>query len=283
MEIKKLSKGKMDDIVGKITKVERVRRLQKERFAELIKNGFDFNEPSLLKDVLQDGNEGSSLYVFKQIQLNLSMDDWCKVIKAVIDGHLPRKILSKLRPDYLGNILFSDGNDKLYRERALLLLKLIELKVLDELLLYRDQYRVCWQYAGKEIIDAVIGGYVSDVVFSPITDKLRFKFPEDVVEYCMQMTLEGKLAENILLDILESKWLNNPIYKHQSYINRVKPLLLKGFCEGKISDKGVERVLKNWNCEFFTDGDWQEMFDSGRECLVQSYLEKFYPEIKVEF
>ena len=298
MEVKKLSKGKMDLIDAKIAEINKARRLKQERLATLEKNGFDFKSSSInddvtlwldagkklsnldkknvLKGILEVGNIAQN--ILYRMSKEFSTDERDQVLKAMVNGKIDaRSFFFGLNRREIYEMLFTDGKTDKYRERTVLLLKLIEQDKLDPYLFDEPEYLVCWQYAGKEILEGVSEGYVPEWSLKKVMPNEKFVLDVASVEYLAQRAFEHKFSWYILLDILTSR----RVYKAPEYYTKVMSLLAQTFSKGYLAIDAFEEVWEYYN--FFSEDDWKKMYDSRIDFLVRGYLMKFYPDIKVKF
>lgn len=299
MKAKVLSESQMAEMNAKIAEVEERRRRKLEYLTNLEKNGFDFSKPSVIQDLklwIQSGKKLSSFDktavldavldrgsvstdVLLLLKDDLSSEELTRIVKAVADSKIDSRVLHELGnsvTSLLKNLLF-DGCFDEYRERALLMLKLVKQGIADKVLFIDVEFAPCWMYVGKEIVDAIIEGWIPKNTLQMVYKDREFEFPPEVLVIMMKAVLEDKFQFNIVYDILTSK----PCYKEARYHELVMPLLVEGFCSDKLSEEEFNYVGLFYN--FFADDDWKKMYDSRIDFLVRGYMAKFYPEITVEF
>ena len=297
MGINKLSKGKMDLIDAKIAEIDKVRRLKQERLAELKKTGFDFKSSSInddlklwleagkklsqsdktnvLNGILEVGNISQN--ILYKVRKEFSTDEWAQVLNALVNGKIDaRSFFFGLNRREIYEMLFTDGKTDKYRERTVMLLKLIEQNKLDKYLFDEPEYFVCWQCAGKEILEGVYKGYIPEWSLKQVMPKEKFVLDVASVEDLAQKAFEQKFSWYLLLDILTSR----KVYETPEYYTKVMPLLAQTFSKGCLAIDAFEKVWVHYN--FFSDDDWKKMYNSRIDFLVLGYLRKFYPDIRVK-
>lgn len=298
MEVKKLSQDKMHLIDAQIAEIDKLRRLKQERLAELKKTGFDFKSPSInddlklwleagkklsksdkknvLKGILEVGNISQN--ILYRMSNEFSTDERDQVLKAMVNGKIDAvRFFGGVGRREIYEMLFTDGKTDKYRERTVMLLKLIEQSNLDKYLFDEPEYFVCWQCAGKEILEGVYKGYIPEWSLKQVMPNEKFVLDVASVEYLAQRSFEHKFSWRLLLDVLISKY----IYKAPEYYTNVMSLLAQSFSKGYLSGKDFDEVWVYYN--FFSDDDWKKMYDSRIDFLVRGYLMKFYPDIEVKF
>ncbi len=181
--IRKLSQDKMDLIDAKIAEIDKACRLKQERLAILEKTGFDFKSPSInddlklwfdagkklsksdkknvLNGILEGGNISQNILC--RMSKEFSTDERNQVLKALGNGKIDaRRFWGGFDRREIYEMLFTDGKTDEYRERTLMLLKLMAQNKLDKYLFDEPEYLVCWRCAGKEILEGVCKGYVPE-------------------------------------------------------------------------------------------------------------------------
>lgn len=297
MEVKKLSQDKMDLIDAQIAEIDKLRRLKQERLAILEKNGFDFKSSSInddlklwldagknlsksdkknvLKGIIEVGNISQN--ILYRMRNEVSTDEWAQVLKAMVNGKIDaRSFFFGFNRREIYEMLFTDGKTDAYRERTVMLLKLIEQNKLDPYLFNEPEYLVCWQYAGKEILEGIFEGYVPEWSLKQVMSNEKFVLDVASVEYLAQRAFENKFSWYILLDILTSR----RAYEAPEYYTKVMSLLAQTFSKGCLLEEYFEKVRMYYN--FFSEDDWKKMYNSRIDFLVRAYMVKFYPEIKVK-
>ena len=298
MGINKLSKGKMDLIDAQIAEIDKLRRLKQERLAELKKTGFDFKSSSInddlklwleagkklsksdktnvLNGILEVGNISQN--ILYKVRKEFSTDEWAQVLNALVNGKIDaRSFFFGLNRREIYEMLFTDGKTDKYRERTLMLLTLMAQNKLDPYLFNEPEYLVCWQYAGKEILEGIFEGYVPEWSLKQVMSNEKFVLDVASVEYLAQRAFENKFSWYILLDILTSR----KVYEAPEYYTKVMSLLAQTFSKGCLLEEYFEKVRMYYN--FFSEDDWKKMYNSRIDFLVRAYMVKFYPEIKAEF
>lgn len=297
MEVKKLSQDKMHLIDAQIAEIDKANRLKQERLATLEKTGFDFKSSSInddlklwldagkklsksdkenvLNGILEVGNISQNILC--RMSNEFSTDERNQVLKALGNGKIDaRSFFFGLNRREIYEMLFTDGKTDAYRERTLMLLTLMAQNKLDPYLFNEPEYLVCWQCAGKEILEGICKGYVPECSLKQVMPNEKFVLDVASVEYLAQRAFENKFSWYILLDILTSR----KVYEAPEYYTKVMSLLAQTFSKGCLLKEYFEKVWVYYN--FFSEDDWKKMYNSRIDFLVLGYLRKFYPDIKVK-
>ena len=297
MKTKRLSSAKMAEIEAKIAEIDKANRLKQERLATLEKTGFDFKSSSInddlklwldagknlsksdkknvLKGIIEVGNISQNILC--RMSNEFSTDERDQVLEALSNGKIDaRSFFFGLNRREIYEMLFTDGKTDAYRERTVMLLKLIEQNKLDPYLFNEPEYLVCWQCAGKEILEGICKGYVPECSLKQVMPNEKFVLDVASVEDLAQKAFENKFSWYLLLYILTSR----KVYEAPEYYTKVMPLLAQTFSKGCLAIDAFEEVWVHYN--FFSEDDWKKMYNSRIDFLVLGYLRKFYPDIRVK-